>query len=101
MTLQNIFEIKFQERGNPMKCIINGKLILKDKVAENMAIIFDEKIEKIANVNEINTDDYEIIDAKDMYVAPGLVDMHIHGYLGADASDGDVEGIKKNGNGYY
>ncbi|MBO7288725.1 MAG: N-acetylglucosamine-6-phosphate deacetylase [Clostridia bacterium] len=78
-----------------MKCIINGKLILKDKVAENMAIVFDEKIEKIANLNEINTADYEIIDAKGMYVAPGLVDMHIHGYLGADASDGDAEGIKK------
>ena len=29
-----------------MKCIINGKVILKDRVAENLAIIFDEKIEK-------------------------------------------------------
>ena len=30
-----------------MKCIINGKILLKDKVAENMALIFGEKIEKI------------------------------------------------------
>jgi len=77
-----------------MKCIINGKVILKDKVEENLAVIFDEKIEKIVNAADINTSDYEVIDAKGKYVAPGLVDMHIHGYLGADVSDGDVAGVK-------
>lgn len=76
-----------------MKCIINGKVILKDKVAENLAIIFDEKIEKICDVKDINTADYEVIDAKGNFVAPGLVDMHIHGYLGEDVSDGSVDGI--------
>ncbi len=78
-----------------MKCIIGGKLILPDRVADNFAIIFDEKIKKIVDVNEINTADYEIIDACGKYVAPGLVDMHIHGYLGADVSDGDINGLKK------
>ena len=78
-----------------MKCIINGKLILKDSIAENMAIVFDDKIEKIAPLCDIDTSAYEVIDAKGMFVSPGLVDMHIHGYLGADASDADAEGIKK------
>lgn len=78
-----------------MKCIINGKVVLKDAVAENLAVVFDEKIQKIAHMSEINTADYEIIDAKGNYVCPGLVDMHIHGYLGADVSDGDVSGIEK------
>ncbi len=77
-----------------MKCIVNGKLVLKDKVAENMAIVFDEKIHKIADINDLNLSEYEVIDAKGKLVAPGLVDMHIHGFLGADASDGDTEGIK-------
>ncbi len=77
-----------------MKCIINGKVILKDGIAENLAVIFDEKIEKIAAIDEINLSDYEVIDAKGKYVSPGLVDMHIHGYLGADVSDGDCEGIE-------
>ena len=36
-----------------MKCIINGKIVLKDKVCDNLAVIFDEKIQKIADVNEI------------------------------------------------
>ena len=78
-----------------MKCIINGKLILKNRVAENMAIIFDEKITKIAPQAEIDTSSYELIDAEGRFVAPGFVDMHIHGYLGADVSDGDADGIRK------
>ncbi len=78
-----------------MKCIINGKILLKDRIAENLAIIFDQKIEKIADLKDIDTSDYEVIDAKGKFVSPGLVDMHIHGYLGADVSDGDAEGLKK------
>ncbi len=78
-----------------MKCIINGKIVLENKVADSKAIIFDEKIEKIADESEINISDYDIIDAKGNFVMPGLIDMHIHGYLGADASDGDADGIKK------
>ena len=78
-----------------MKCIINGKVVLKDAIAENLAVIFDDKIQKIAELKDINTADYEIIDAKGNFVCPGLVDMHIHGYLGADVSDGDDYGIKK------
>jgi len=77
-----------------MKCIINGKLILKDRIAENMAVIFDDKIEKIVDISEINIEDYDVIDVKGKFVSPGLVDMHIHGYLGADVSDGDCEGIE-------
>ena len=77
-----------------MKCIVNGKVLLKDKMAEGVAIVFDEKIEKIIPTDEINLSDYEVIDAQGKFVSPGLVDMHIHGYLGADVSDGDVEGLK-------
>lgn len=77
-----------------MKCIINGKFVLKDCIKDDLAIIFNERIEKIEDVKNINKGDYEIIDAKGNYIMPGLVDMHIHGYLGADVSDGDVDGIK-------
>lgn len=77
-----------------MKCIINGKVILKDKVTDNLVVIFDDRIQKIAELKDINISDYDIIDAKGNFVSPGLLDMHIHGYLGADVSDGDVDGIK-------
>lgn len=79
--------------GKIMKCLINGKIIFKDSVKDGLAIIFDEKIEKILPQNEINLNDYEAIDAKGNFVAPGLVDVHIHGYLGADVSDGVKDGL--------
>lgn len=78
-----------------MKCIINGKIILPNKVFENMAILFDDRIRKIISMDEVELSEYEVIDAQGNYVAPGLVDIHIHGYLGEDVSDGSVEGIKK------
>ncbi len=76
-----------------MKCIVNGKVVLKDRVAEDLAVVFDEKIEKICSAGEVSSD-CEKIDAGGKFVAPGLVDMHIHGYLGRDASDGDVDGMR-------
>lgn len=78
-----------------MKCIINGRLVLPDNVVSGMAIIYDEIIRAIVPETEINTEEYEVIDAKGNLVAPGLVDIHIHGYLGEDASDGSTEGLKK------
>lgn len=77
-----------------MKCIINGKVILPDRVADNLAVVFDSKIQKLADISDIDVSDYEVIDAGGKYVSPGLVDMHIHGFLGADVSDGDVDGIR-------
>ncbi len=77
-----------------MKCIINGRVVLTDKVVTDVAVIFDEKIQAIKPVSEVNLEEYEVIDAKGNLVAPGLVDIHIHGYLGEDASDGSAEGLK-------
>ena len=78
-----------------MKCIINGRIVLPNSVVSGMAIVFDKTIKAIVPQAEINTEEYEMIDAKGNLVAPGLVDIHIHGYLGEDASDGSAEGLKK------
>lgn len=78
-----------------MKCIVNGKIVLPDSIIEDSVVIFDDKIKEIALKKDINLSDYEVIDAKGNYVCPGLVDMHIHGFLGCDVSDGDADGIRK------
>lgn len=76
-----------------MKAIINGKIILQDGIVENKAVLFDEKIIGIVDLSAVQAD--EIIDARGLYVSPGFVDVHIHGYLGEDASDGDAAGLEK------
>lgn len=76
-----------------MKAIIGGKIILPDRIVEGKALLLDQKIQGIVEIGEIG--DAEVIHADGLYVSPGLVDVHIHGYLGEDASDGSEEGIRK------
>ena len=78
-----------------MKCIINGRIVLPDSIVTGMALVFDETIKAIIPQCEIKAEEYDVIDAKGNLVAPGLVDIHIHWYLGEDASDGNSEGLKK------
>ncbi len=74
-----------------MKAIVNGRLLLPDREVTGRVLLFDEKIVGIADKAP---DGCEVTDAKGRYVAPGLIDVHIHGYLGADASDGDMQGLR-------
>lgn len=73
-----------------MKAIINGKIILKDRIVEDCALLYSDIIEGIVARKDIPKD-AEIIDAKGGYVAPGLIDIHIHGYLGKDVCGADKE----------
>lgn len=76
-----------------MKAIIHGRIVTPVEVLENQALLYGEKIEGIVPEDQIPTG-ADVIDAQGNYVIPGLVDMHIHGYLGEDASDGKYEGLK-------
>ncbi len=76
-----------------MLVIKNGKIILEDRIKEGAALILSDKIEAIINENEI-PEGVETIDAEGGYIAPGLIDLHIHGYLGKDVCDGSVESMK-------
>ncbi|MBP3395938.1 MAG: N-acetylglucosamine-6-phosphate deacetylase [Clostridia bacterium] len=78
-----------------MTYIINGKIVLPDGVVTGKALAFDEVTGKIEGVADTVPAGAACIDAAGKYVAPGLVDLHIHGYLGEDVSDGNAEGLKK------
>ena len=76
-----------------MKYIINGKIVLPDRIVEGKVLAYDTKIEGIVEPCAVPAD-AEVIDACGNYVAPGLVDIHIHGYVNADVSDGSSDGIR-------
>ena len=80
-----------------MKAIKNGILLMPEGMVSGKALFFDEHI--IGVQEEDQFPDMETIDARGKYVSPGLIDLHIHGYLGEDVSDGSKEGVRRIANG--
>lgn len=74
-----------------MRAIINGRIVLRDRIVDGAVLLYDEKIR---GISQTVPEGAEIIDACGGYVAPGLIDLHIHGYLGKDVCDGDPESIR-------
>lgn len=70
-----------------MKAVVNGKIILKNEIIDGFALLISDIIQAIIPADELPNEELEIIDAKGGYVAPGLIDLHIHGYLGCDMCD--------------
>ena len=78
-----------------MKTIINGKILLPDAELGEKALLFDERIIGITDKEQALREADEVIDADGLYVSPGLIDVHIHGYKGIDVSDDDPTGIRQ------
>ncbi|MFC5282940.1 N-acetylglucosamine-6-phosphate deacetylase [Pedobacter alpinus] len=75
--------------------IINGHIITPYRIIKNGSLLIKgDKIELISEV-DIETLDYQIIDAKGNYISPGFIDIHIHGGGGHDFMDGTEEAYLK------
>lgn len=74
-----------------MKALVNGKIILEDRIVNNKVLLFDQAIHKITDSVDLST--LEVIDAEGMYISPGLIDLHIHGADGYDTMDGTIEAL--------
>ncbi|MFA4868425.1 MAG: N-acetylglucosamine-6-phosphate deacetylase [Pedobacter sp.] len=75
--------------------IYNGTIITPYRLIKNGTVIITNGV--ITGVIEGNADvaDAIEIDAKGKYIAPGFIDMHIHGGGGYDFMDGDVNSFLK------
>ncbi len=75
-----------------MKAIINGTILTPEGGLAGHSLLFDEKVRGIVKGDA--PAGCEVTDARGLMVSPGLIDLHIHGYLGEDASDASEEGLR-------
>ena len=84
-----------------MNLIIKNGTIITDSLIHNGTVVIEQgKISHVCErdqanqlLGQLNLTEFQIIDAKGSYVAPGLIDIHIHGCSGVELMDGTQEAI--------
>jgi N-acetylglucosamine-6-phosphate deacetylase len=87
-----------------MRAILHGKLILEDEILTGCVLLFDTKVRAIvtettflASYDRNGTwegQPVSVTDAGGHYVAPGFLNIHIHGCVGKDTMDADDAGLE-------
>lgn len=80
-----------------MQAIINGRLVLSNKILDGGALLFDKKIIGVVSRETLDAawknerawkgESLVLTDAQGAYVSPGFINLHIHGCAGADTMD--------------
>lgn len=69
--------------------ITNGRLILPHTIVKDRALLLkDGKILGFCAPDQVGTE-FELTDASERYVAPGLIDIHTHGAMGHSFNEAD------------
>ncbi|TET20476.1 N-acetylglucosamine-6-phosphate deacetylase [Candidatus Bathyarchaeota archaeon] len=77
--------------------IKNGTVITPSKMIKNGVVVFkDERIITVGQEKDVETPkEAKVIDASGGIVAPGFIDIHIHGGKGTDVMDASYKAINK------
>ena len=80
-----------------MHAIINGRIVLNDKILDGSVLLFDTKIIGIVSRETLDTvwknekkwegKPLTLTDVHGAYVSPGFINLHIHGCAGVDTMD--------------
>ena len=77
----------------PPMIFTNGQLIFPERIAEGLSLRAEAgKIVKLGR--EIPIDGEEVIDLEGNFLAPGFIDLHVHGAVGRDAMEGTTEAFR-------
>jgi N-acetylglucosamine-6-phosphate deacetylase len=77
--------------------VLKGNLVLQDMtINQGYMVVEEEKISGIFAQKDRTHEDkgVQVIDYGDAYIAPGFVDLHLHGALGKDVMDGREESVR-------
>ena len=71
----------------------NARLIFPDGIREGLEIVTQQgKIEEIRQQTKASKND--VVDLRGNYLAPGFVDLHVHGAIGRDTMEASVEAFR-------
>ncbi|WP_298707984.1 N-acetylglucosamine-6-phosphate deacetylase [uncultured Chitinophaga sp.] len=71
--------------------IVNGRIITPYRIINGGTVLTEgHRILAVAE-DDIPAPDAMVIDAQGQYIAPGFIDIHVHGGGGSDFMDGDAE----------
>ena len=71
----------------------NAQLVLPDEVRRGNLSVEDGRIARVQSVRMVRRG-AGVVDVEGGYLAPGLVDLHVHGALGRDAMEGTEEAFE-------
>lgn len=74
--------------------LFRGQLILPDRIAAGAVLVREGRIAELLAKGEAGPAEAEVIDAGDGYIAPGFIDLHVHGGAGGDFMDGTIEAFQ-------
>lgn len=73
--------------------IINGTVVLPDRLIEDGMVCCDESVITYVGNRKPVPDNIRLVDVNGGFVSPGFIDLHVHGGAGADFMDGTPEAI--------
>jgi len=79
-----------------LKTALRGNLVLQDIIInQGYVVVEGQKISGIFDpTDRCQEDGVKFIDYGDAYIAPGFIDLHLHGALGKDVMDGQEESMR-------
>lgn len=82
---------------NTLTKIYNGQIVTPTHIIKNGTVVYRDGILEAIAEGDLDVKGAIVIDAKGKYIAPGLIDIQINGFLGVDFSDQDltIEDMRK------
>lgn len=77
-----------------MKYFKGADIITETEVLKNHVLGVEDTFMYLVPEEEFNAGDAQVIDAKGLIIAPGLIDVHIHGSGGRDTMEGTAEALQ-------
>ena len=78
----------------PTPIAFRGQIVFPDRIARGTLVVRDGRIAEVLADGAAAPPDATVIDAGDGYIAPGFVDLHVHGGAGGDFMDGTAESFR-------